>query len=277
EYTPFGKMVENQSTGTDNYRAKFAGKERDSGTGLSYFGHRYYDADIGRFISPDPAAQYHSPYLYGADDPLTMVDPNGEFAFLTFAILMLSGLVSGYMAGWAVSDSMNPGNWSGKAWAAAGIGFLIGFIAGRLGFNLTGGKNFILGMVEGALRGVNKAFWRGESEGGFLGSALFSAAIAGTFRGYTKGWGQLLTESSLKIGLLTVTLFGATGVSIAMQEQPQKQPYFKSINEDKPVDNGKGNETVGDTGKGNETVGSTGKGNETVGGTGKANETVGGT
>ncbi|MBJ7537467.1 RHS repeat-associated core domain-containing protein, partial [Marinomonas transparens] len=89
EYTPFGKMVENQSSGMDNYRAKFAGKERDSGTGLSYFGHRYYDADIGRFISPDPAAQYHSPYLYGADDPLTMVDPNGEWSWKAFAIGVL--------------------------------------------------------------------------------------------------------------------------------------------------------------------------------------------
>ncbi|MBJ7540085.1 hypothetical protein, partial [Marinomonas transparens] len=45
-----------------------------------------YDADIGRFISPDPVVQYHSPYLYGMDDPLTMVDPDGEWSLKTFAI-----------------------------------------------------------------------------------------------------------------------------------------------------------------------------------------------
>jgi hypothetical protein len=35
---------------------KFTGKERDTETGLDYFGARYYSQNIGRFASVDPIA-----------------------------------------------------------------------------------------------------------------------------------------------------------------------------------------------------------------------------
>jgi RHS repeat-associated protein len=34
----------------------FTGKERDSETGLDYFGARYYGSNMGRFMSPDWSA-----------------------------------------------------------------------------------------------------------------------------------------------------------------------------------------------------------------------------
>jgi RHS repeat-associated protein len=42
---------------TSNYRTpyKFTGKELDKETGLYYFGARYYDARVGRWVSADPA------------------------------------------------------------------------------------------------------------------------------------------------------------------------------------------------------------------------------
>ncbi|MBN9617470.1 MAG: hypothetical protein BGO25_08230 [Acidobacteriales bacterium 59-55] len=33
---------------------KFTGKERDTESGLDYFGARYYSSSMGRFMSPDP-------------------------------------------------------------------------------------------------------------------------------------------------------------------------------------------------------------------------------
>ena len=36
---------------------KFTGKERDSETGLDYFGARYYGNTMGRWLSPDWAAK----------------------------------------------------------------------------------------------------------------------------------------------------------------------------------------------------------------------------
>ena len=60
----------------------FTGKERDSETGLSYFGARYYDSDIlTAWLSVDPMADKYpnlSPYAYCAWNPVKLVDPDGE-------------------------------------------------------------------------------------------------------------------------------------------------------------------------------------------------------
>ena len=59
----------------------FSAKERDSETGLSYFGSRYYSSDLSIWLSVDPMASKYpslSPYVYCADNPVRLVDPNGE-------------------------------------------------------------------------------------------------------------------------------------------------------------------------------------------------------
>ena len=59
----------------------FSAKEKDSETNLSYFGARYYSSDLSIWLSMDPmAAKYPSlsPYVYCADNPIKLVDPNGE-------------------------------------------------------------------------------------------------------------------------------------------------------------------------------------------------------
>ena len=59
----------------------FSAKERDVETGLSYFGARYYTSDLSIWLSVDPmAAKYPSlsPYVYCANNPIKLVDPNGE-------------------------------------------------------------------------------------------------------------------------------------------------------------------------------------------------------
>jgi len=57
EYLPYGEVwVEDQATsGGYTTPYKFTGKELDKETNLYYFGARYYDARIGRWISTDPA------------------------------------------------------------------------------------------------------------------------------------------------------------------------------------------------------------------------------
>ena len=60
----------------------FTGKERDSETGFSYFGARYYDSDLMTgWLSVDPLADKYpglSPYAYCAWNPVKLVDPDGE-------------------------------------------------------------------------------------------------------------------------------------------------------------------------------------------------------
>ena len=64
------------------YPQTFTGKERDSETGFSYFGARYYDSDIlTAWLSVDPMADKYpgvSPYAYCAWNPIRLVDPDGE-------------------------------------------------------------------------------------------------------------------------------------------------------------------------------------------------------
>ena len=65
---------------------KFTGKERDSESGLDYFGARYFSGAQGRFTSPDPKMFPHditdpqswNKYGYTRNNPLRFTDPNGE-------------------------------------------------------------------------------------------------------------------------------------------------------------------------------------------------------
>ena len=64
----------------------FSAKERDSETGLSYFGSRYYSSDLSVWLSVDPMSDKYpslSPYVYCADNPVKLVDPNGEEVYET--------------------------------------------------------------------------------------------------------------------------------------------------------------------------------------------------
>ena len=64
-----------------NWSFTFSAKERDSETGLSYFGSRYYSSDLSIWLSVDPMSDKYaslSPYVYCANNPVKLVDPNGE-------------------------------------------------------------------------------------------------------------------------------------------------------------------------------------------------------
>ena len=59
----------------------FSAKEKDAETGFSYFGSRYYSSDLSIWLSVDPMSDKYpslSPYSYCANNPIKLVDPNGE-------------------------------------------------------------------------------------------------------------------------------------------------------------------------------------------------------
>lgn len=82
QYLPFGEPFVNQRISGYQERFTFTGKERDTETGFSYFGARYYDSDLsGLFLSVDPMADNYpslSPYAYCAWNPVKLVDPDGR-------------------------------------------------------------------------------------------------------------------------------------------------------------------------------------------------------
>jgi len=92
DYKPFGE--EQSVTATVPNDKRFIGKEKDEETGFSYFGARYQNAKIGRFISPDPVRavdprtsktnegmllnpQRLNTYAYALNNPSRYIDPKG--------------------------------------------------------------------------------------------------------------------------------------------------------------------------------------------------------
>jgi RHS repeat-associated protein len=78
-YFPFGLT----RTGSVNTTKEFTGQRLDS-TGLYYYNARYYDPQIGRFISADATGQdLNNPqtlnrYKYCSNNPLKYTDPSGH-------------------------------------------------------------------------------------------------------------------------------------------------------------------------------------------------------
>jgi RHS repeat-associated protein len=64
DYLAFGMRYGEESDGEFDEEHGFTGKEYDPDTGLYYYNARWYDADLGRFISEDPAADPNNPNLY---------------------------------------------------------------------------------------------------------------------------------------------------------------------------------------------------------------------
>jgi RHS repeat-associated protein len=92
DYLPFGEVYE--ATPDFDNRIMFVGKEMDDETGLYYFGARYMEAKIGRFVSPDPIGPVVSQientnetflgnpqrlncYVYASSSPYKNIDPDG--------------------------------------------------------------------------------------------------------------------------------------------------------------------------------------------------------
>ena len=81
-YKPYGSRIRKEDNGTND--TWYTGKQEDKATGLSYFGARWYDPVIGRFMGIDPVGfkegNIHSfnRYAYVSNNPYKFVDPDGR-------------------------------------------------------------------------------------------------------------------------------------------------------------------------------------------------------
>jgi RHS repeat-associated protein len=77
-YDAFGNLLTTPAA-SDTNRYLFSTKELDSRSGLYYFGERYYDPEVGRWLTPDPLGFVDglNLYTYVNNNPVNMVDPYG--------------------------------------------------------------------------------------------------------------------------------------------------------------------------------------------------------
>jgi RHS repeat-associated protein len=159
EYDPWGKV--SRSEGNVDPSRRFTGQILDPESGLYYYGARYYDPELGRFISPDSIVpspgdpQTLNRYSYVRNNPVKYIDPTGHSFwsaignFFKNFFRSLPALITGILVGWAtwgiggpilagilggmaaavVNTAINGGNWGMNI----GLGALFGGIAGGIG------------------------------------------------------------------------------------------------------------------------------------------------
>jgi RHS repeat-associated protein len=78
DFKPFGEEINVTFPNPD--RKLFTGQERDSETGLDFFGARYYRVKTGTFLTTDPLGSVFAGdfYAYAGGNPLRYVDLDGR-------------------------------------------------------------------------------------------------------------------------------------------------------------------------------------------------------
>ncbi|MBK1725245.1 RHS repeat-associated core domain-containing protein [Thiocystis violacea] len=82
DYAPYGARLLREDDGANELW--YTGKQEEETLGLHYYGARWYDAEIGRFLSLDPAGfdegnlQSFNKYAYANNNPYRFVDPDGK-------------------------------------------------------------------------------------------------------------------------------------------------------------------------------------------------------
>ena len=180
---------------------RYRGYYYDAESGLYYLNSRYYDPSVGRFINADDIS-YIQPtdinglnlFAYCGNNPVMYVDPNGNFALISFLIGL--GIAAGIGAGigavsyigsevvsWAITGEWN---WSWGMFAGSIFG---GAIGGALSFAFpilgTVGSAFINGFVSNAIgMGLQNA-WEGTNYS--MWDVLFESIFAGGLSALTAG------------------------------------------------------------------------------------------
>ena len=80
-YLPYGELLVDEHSSTEEMPYKFNGKELDEETGLYYYGARYMNPKTSLWYGVDPLAEEYPSiggYTYCADNPIRYIDSDGE-------------------------------------------------------------------------------------------------------------------------------------------------------------------------------------------------------
>ncbi|WP_018473922.1 RHS repeat-associated core domain-containing protein [Echinicola pacifica] len=166
----------------------FQSKTLDDKTGWYDFHARQYDPALGRWFAVDLQNQFMSPYLAMGNNPVVMVDPDGEFVVL--GSILLGKIVAGALIGagvgaasYSAQTAITGNSWNWRQFGKSiGMGAAGGALAGGVGQIFGGIGNFGHELARGVTHGVTQqgvgaAFGVDPSLGGF------AAGVAGSMMG----------------------------------------------------------------------------------------------
>lgn len=145
DYDSFGQIIA-QSNAAVGDRFTYTGREWDAETGLYYYRARYYDPQLGKFISTDPigfAAGDANLYRYVSNSPITRIDPSGQTTVAPYSVMAHAsyslamgvtgaafGWVCGFLESYLSDDAATRADALENARTAAAYGYILGATAG---------------------------------------------------------------------------------------------------------------------------------------------------
>lgn len=168
----------------------FPGQYHDDETGLWYNWNRYYDPILGRYLQSDPIGLNGGPntYAYADGDPVSNVDPTGEFAWVGAVIGGGGNLAYQLYKNGGRIECVNLAEVGSWALAGTGVGLL-----GRAG--VAGASKFLTNSDK--FTKISRQYWK--ARGGANGDSLdhwFIGQAQGRQMGisssiYNGGWNLL--------------------------------------------------------------------------------------
>ena len=83
-YLPYGELLVDEHSSSEDLPYKFNGKQFDEETGLYYYGARYMNPVTSLWYGVDPLAEKYvatGGYVYTLDNPVRLIDPNGNWSW----------------------------------------------------------------------------------------------------------------------------------------------------------------------------------------------------
>ena len=196
DYSSYGKVeVKKDTVGISKKdHIRYKGYIYDEETKLYYLISRYYDPEIGRFISPD-SVEYIEPssisglnlYVYCGNDPINMYDPSGNFA-ISIGLLLAIGEIVGAAIGAGASVAgqylANGCSWENFSWGQLALDTVLGGVSGMLSMSPLG-----LGAMVAANAGLG---FVGAVGGHLINGSDFSKGSTWLDIGLSTGLGALV-------------------------------------------------------------------------------------
>lgn len=184
-YDPWGRHRNPQNWTEVDYTSPsrlnnrgYTGHEHLDASQIINMNGRVYDPLTAQFFSPDPHIQApdnwlnYNRYAYCLNNPLVYTDPDGEWAWLIFAVYgaWQMGLQAGFAAESNGGDFWKEGFWKGA---------LVGFATGALGSIAPFGTEWVGSMAWGAILGTASQAGTIWANGGNDYSKIWQGALLG--------------------------------------------------------------------------------------------------